>query len=148
MSTCPHIWHRSSAKLTHEMHSHYSEDEIWVPAAAIGLEAAASQHWVSSPPSQHWVSSPPPCPRALSAPGQLHFWAQRLTKGESRSSCMKHWSTCHHHCHSPYVVRAPGAKEPQEVPWGPRPHHEAAVSPLCLQRGNPQTLGNACVSLF
>ena len=124
------------------MHCHNSEDEIWVLAAAIGPAAVASQHW---------VSIPPPCPRALSAPGQLHFWAQRLTKGESRSSCMKHWSTCHltlSHCHGPYVARAPGMKEPQEVPWGPRPHHEAAVSPLCLQRGNPQTLGNTCVSLF
>ena len=134
----PTSGHHSSAKLTPEMHS---EDEIWGPAAAIGPAATASQQW---------VSIPPPCPRALSAPGQLHFFAQRLTKGEPRSSCMKHWSTCHltlSHCHGPYVFRGPGAKDPQEAPWGPRPYHEAAVSPLCLQRGNPQTLANTCVSL-
>lgn len=138
----PTSGHHSLAKLTHEMHCHNSEDEIWGPAAAIGPAAAASQQW---------ASIPPPCPRALSAPGQLHFCAQRLTKGEARSSCMKHWSTCHltlSHCHGHYVLRAPGAKDPPEAPWGPRPYHEAAVSPLCLQRRNPQTLGNTCVRLF
>lgn len=142
MSTCPHTWA-----------PFFSQADTWNALSQLGRWDLGSCccHWSSSRSIAALGSIPPPCPRTLSAPGQLHFWAQRLTKGESRSSCMKHWSTGHltlSHCHGPYVARAPGAKEPQEVPWGPRPHHEAAVSPPCLQRGSPQTLGNACVSLF
>lgn len=138
----PTSGHHSLAKLTHEMHCHNSEDEIWGPAAAIGQAAAASQQW---------ASIPPPCPRALQCPWSASLLCSETHQGEARSSCMKHWSTCCLHWAIVTVTMClgpQGRKTLQRRPGDPGPTMRQLWAHSVCREETPNFGQHLCVRLF